>query len=97
MINTSTIQLKVDDEIITKASTGDGPINASFKAISEICGYDIKLIDYTIRAVTGGHDALGEVNVKIENGGKAYIGRGISTDILESSILAFLSAVNRIV
>ncbi|MCK9479848.1 MAG: 2-isopropylmalate synthase [Firmicutes bacterium] len=98
IINTSTIQLKVDDEIITKASTGDGPINASFKAISEICGYDnLKLVDYTIRAVTGGHDALGEVNVKIENDGKSYIGRGISTDILESSILAFLSAVNRIV
>ena len=43
MINTSTVQLKVDDDIITKAATGDGPIDASYKAISEICGYDFKL------------------------------------------------------
>lgn len=96
MINTSTVQLKVNDEIVTKAATGDGPVDASFKAISDICGYDIKLKDYTIRAVTGGHDALGEVNVKIDCNGKTYMGRGISTDIIESSILACLSAVNRV-
>ncbi|NLB81132.1 MAG: 2-isopropylmalate synthase, partial [Clostridiaceae bacterium] len=97
MINTSTDQLKVNDEILTKAVTGDRPINASFQAISDICGYDIKLTDYTIRAVTGGHDALGEVNVRVEYNGKTYIGRGISTDIIESSILAYLSAINKIV
>jgi 2-isopropylmalate synthase len=96
MINTSTVQLKVDDDIITKAATGDGPIDASYKAISEICGYDFKLKDYTIRAVTGGHDALGEVNIKLEYNGKTYMGRGVSTDIIESSILACLSAINRI-
>ncbi len=95
MINTATVQLKVEDEIITKAATGDGPIDASYKAISEICGYDIELKEYNIRAVTGGHDALGEVNVKMGIGGKVYLGRGISTDIIESSILACLSAVNR--
>ncbi len=96
MINTSTVQLKVADDVVTKAATGDGPIDASYQAIADICGYGFKLKEYTIRAVTGGHDALGEVHIKIEYDGKIYMGRGISTDIIESSILACLSAVNRI-
>ena len=96
MINTATIQLKKDDEILTGAATGDGPIDAAFKAINDLCQKEIELKDYSIRAVTGGQDALGEVNVKIGCGDKVCIGRGVSTDVIESSILAYLSAVNRI-
>ncbi|MDR0406029.1 MAG: 2-isopropylmalate synthase [Clostridiales bacterium] len=97
MINTATVRLKVGDDLVTNAATGDGPIDASYKAINEICGYGFTLKDYALRSVTGGHDALGEVNVKIECNGKVYLGRGVSTDIIESSILACLNAVNRVV
>ena len=79
----------------TCASTGEGPIDACYNAINEITGRDIKLTDYNIRAVTGGRDAIGEVSVRIKCDDKIYMGRGISTDIIESSILAYLSAVNK--
>jgi len=96
MINTATLQIKKDEEVVIGAATGDGPIDASYKAINELCGYDMQLKEYTIRAVTGGEDALGEVIVRISYNDRIYVGRGISTDIIESSILAYLSAVNRI-
>lgn len=96
VINTTTIQIKVDEELKTCASTGEGPIDACYNAINEITGYDVSLLDYSIRAVTGGRDAIGEVSVRIKYNDKIYIGRGISTDVIESSILAYLSAVNKI-
>ena len=96
VINTTTLELKEDGVIKTCASTGEGPIDACYNAINEITGRDIKLTDYNIRAVTGGRDAIGEVSVRIKCDDKIYMGRGISTDIIESSILAYLSAVNKI-
>ena len=56
-----------------------------------------KLMDYQIRSVTGGKDALGEVSVKILSKGKVVSGRGASTDIIEASIKAYLGAVNKLV
>lgn len=96
VINTTTLELKEDGVVKTCASTGEGPIDSCYNAINEITGRDIKLTDYNIRAVTGGRDAIGEVSVRIKCDDKIYMGRGISTDIIESSILAYLSAVNKI-
>jgi len=53
------------------------------------------LEDYNLRAVTEGKDALGEVTVRISNGKKTYIGRGVSTDIIEASVKAYINAINR--
>jgi 2-isopropylmalate synthase len=78
-------------------STGDGQVDAAFKAIERIAGVEYSLEDYTIHAVTGGKDAQGEVSVRIKSDGKAYKGRGLSTDIIEASIKACLYAVNRLV
>lgn len=49
-----------------------------------------------MRAVTGGKDALGEVTVRVSKNGKSFTGRGVSTDIIESSIRAYLDAINRV-
>jgi 2-isopropylmalate synthase len=57
---------------------------------------DIKLEDYSLQAVTEGTDALGEAVVKVSYEGKMYTGRGLSTDIVESSINAYLGAVNKV-
>jgi len=57
----------------------------------------VKLDEYNIKAVTSGEDALGEVTVKVRENGNAYIGRGLSTDIIEASTLAYLHAINKIV
>ena len=77
-------------------STGDGPVDACYKAIDKMTGSVGKLLDYQIRSVTGGKDALGEVSVKISFKGRIVSGRGASTDIIEASIKAYVNAVNKI-
>ncbi|MCL2013713.1 MAG: 2-isopropylmalate synthase [Oscillospiraceae bacterium] len=93
---TSTVSLIANDEIIEKVSGGDGPVDASYKAINIILGKHIELEDYSIRAATEGEDALGEVIVKINMDGRKTIGRASSTDIIEASILAYLNGVNKL-
>ena len=63
--------------------------------INKMLSRDYKLVFYNIKAVTGGTDALGEVRVRISDGEREYIGKGISTDIIESSIKAYINAINR--
>ena len=76
---------------------GDGPVDASFLAIEQIVGRHYELDDFQIRSVTEGREAMGEAVVKLRNGGKIYSGRGLSTDIIGSSISAYISALNKIV
>ena len=83
------------NEVMEEVSTGDGPIDASFKAIDKIVGVDFILEDYNIQAVTEGKDAQGSVTIKLLKHGKLYKGRGLSTDIIEASIKAYLNAVNK--
>jgi 2-isopropylmalate synthase len=88
---------EIIDEIFQEASCGDGPIDAVYKAIDKIIGLNIKLEDYTIRAISGGKDAIGEVIVKISCDGKNFAnGRGTSTDVVEASLKAYIDAVNKI-
>jgi len=84
-------------ELLEKTSTGDGPVDAVYKAIDKITGMKLKLSDYNIRAISSGEDAQGEVNLKVAYKGATYSGKGISTDIIEASAKAYLSAVNKIV
>ena len=78
------------------ASSGDGPVDACYKAIDKITAIEGKLLDYQIRSVTSGKDALGEVSVKIGSKGRVVSGRGASTDIIEASIKAYVNAVNKL-
>ena len=73
---------------------GDGPVDASLKAAERALDMDIELKEFKMRAITEGKDALGEAVVKIAIGGKVFQGRGISTDIVTSSVNAYVSAVN---
>ena len=75
-------------------SSYDGPIDASYKAIDRLVGKKFMLEDFIINSVTGGTDAQGEVNVKIRNKDHIYNGHGVSMDIVEASILAYISAIN---
>jgi len=93
---TATVSLKAGDETVEAVSSGTGPVDAAYKAIDIIIGKRIALDSYTIRAATEGEDALGEVIVKISMGDKKAIGRAISTDIIESSILAYVNGVNKL-
>ncbi|HOW58511.1 MAG TPA: 2-isopropylmalate synthase [Candidatus Omnitrophota bacterium] len=90
------IRLSYEGNIKEAASTGDGPVDACYKAIEKIVHSQAKLIHYGLQSVTGGKDALGEVLVKLEIGGKEVTGRGTSTDIIEASVRAYLFAINKI-
>jgi 2-isopropylmalate synthase len=95
IIPTATVQLKRGKTIFKEASVGDGPVDAVFNAIDKITDLKITLEDYSLKAVTQGRDAMGEVTVTglIEN--NKIIGRGASTDIIEASAKAYINSINR--
>ena len=96
-IATSTVRIRKGEEIVDEAACGDGPINATFNAIERATGEEVNLVDYYLKAITGGKDAQGEVVVKVQKDGKFYSGRGISVDIIEASAKAYLNAINRMI
>ena len=96
-IPTATVTLKDSHaQTLQDASIGDGPVDAIYSAIQRLTGIKTSLLDYRIRAVTKGKEALGEVQIELEHSGRKIRGRGLSTDILEASALAYLAAINRL-
>ena len=91
------ITLEKDGNAMPGICIGDGPVDAAFKSIEQIIGFHYELDDFQIQSVTEGKQALGSAVVRLRFNGKLYSGNGISTDILEAAIRAFLGAVNKIV
>ena len=94
---TSTIALKLGEEKFEAVCLGDGPVDAAFSAIDQI----VKPVEHTfelyrINSVSEGKDTLGEVHVKLIAENRTFQGRGLSTDIIEASILAYISACNKL-
>lgn len=97
-VPTATIRLRKQKQMFEDAACGDGPVDAVYKTIDRITGITGRLIDYNIKAVTGGKDAIGEVNIKVRfSEGRIVSGRGSSTDIIEASARAYLNAINKLV
>lgn len=94
--STSTVGINIDGELVESASYGDGPIDASFKAIDAATKMKVKLIDYNIEAVSEGKDAIGAVKIIVSSQDVEVMGSGISTDIIEASIKSYIDALNRI-
>ena len=95
-IPTATVRLRVQGEIKQGAAVGDGPVDAACKAISAVTHSSAKLARYEIRAVTSGTEAMGEVTVQLEEGGRKVMGRGASTDVIEASAKAFIDGLNKL-
>jgi 2-isopropylmalate synthase len=95
VVPTATIRLRRGKEILQDAACGDGPVDAVYKAMERLTGTAGKLLDYQLRAVSRGKEALGEVMVAVEFRGVVLNGRGVSTDIIEASGRAYLEAINR--
>jgi 2-isopropylmalate synthase len=85
-----------DGQILRDAAIGDGPIDAVFHVIDRITGISLKVVDFRVRAVTLGGDALGEAFIEVEHGGKKAAARAVSTDIVEASAMAYLELINRV-
>lgn len=95
MICTSTVEIKKGDEIIMESAVGEGSVASAFTAVERAIDKKINLKDYSIRSVTDGEDALGEVTVKIEEGNKIFTGSALSGDIMEASLNALIKAINK--
>jgi 2-isopropylmalate synthase len=93
----STINIEVNGKPQTETSKGDGPVDASFKAIDKITKITAELKEYNIEAVSGGKDAIGSVKIVVTSDGIEVMGSSISTDIVEASIRAYIDAMNRII
>jgi 2-isopropylmalate synthase len=92
---TATVELLHGEESFVDSATGDGPVDAAFKAIERITGIVARLTEYSIKSVSLGHDAIGEVFIRIELDGLLFNGRSASTDIITGSVKAYLEALNR--
>jgi 2-isopropylmalate synthase len=95
---TATLKLKgPDGNVRQDAATGTGPIDAVYQAMNRITGITPKLTEFSVKAVTEGIDAQGEVTIRIEQDGRSYIGRSAHTDIIVASARAYTNALNRLV
>jgi 2-isopropylmalate synthase len=94
---TASVRLRIGkDKFVADSTKGDGPIDAIFKTVDLLTGIKGTLLDYSIRAVTSGKDALGEASVEVKVKDNNYRGRAVSTDTIEASAKAYLNAINKV-
>ena len=95
-VPTATVALRLPNgDEATEVATGTGPVDASYKAIAKLIDLPVRLAEYTVHSVTGGIDALGEVAVRIDAGGRTFHGRGADPDIIVASAKAYINAINK--
>ncbi len=92
---TANVRMAREGKSREEVAVGDGPMDAAFNAVEKIMGTSFQLEDYNVHSVGGGKDAQGEVVVKIRKDGRLATGRGLSTDVVEAGILAYINAANR--
>jgi len=85
-----------DGQVLADAALGTGPVDAVCKAINRIVGVPNSLIEFSVKSVTEGIDAIGDVLIRIESEGITYTGRGADTDIIVASAKAYMNALNRL-
>ncbi|MBE9501489.1 MAG: 2-isopropylmalate synthase [Dehalococcoidia bacterium] len=96
-VPTASVRL-IDPEgnVVADAALGTGPVDAIYKAINRIVGVPNVLTEFSVKSITEGIDAIGEVTIRIESEGKVYTGRGAATDIIVASAKAYMNALNRL-
>src|SRR6185369_7990642 len=94
-VATATVQMMINGVPVRTAELGDGPVDATLKAIKKLTKCKAKLLTYNVGAITSGTDAQGEVSVKVPEADKFVTRRGSSTDIIKTSAKAFINALNR--
>jgi 2-isopropylmalate synthase len=77
------------------AALGTGPVDAVYQAINRIVQVENELTEFHVKSVTEGIDAQGEVTIRVEGGGRTFVGRGADTDIIVASAKAYMNALNR--
>ncbi len=92
----ATVKMLVGDEEHRHSAFGDGPIDATFKAITHITKSNCTLVKFSVSSITGGTDALGEITVRLQEDGFTVTGKGVDPDIVTASARAYLNGLNRL-
>jgi 2-isopropylmalate synthase len=96
-VPTATVRLRDPEGVLlADAALGTGPVDAVYQAINRIIKVPNVLTEFSIKAVTEGIDAQGEVTIRIESNGRTFTGRGASTDIIVASAKAYMNALNKL-
>ncbi|HKJ84299.1 MAG TPA: 2-isopropylmalate synthase [Mariprofundaceae bacterium] len=90
------VELSIDGESNKTTGEGDGPVDAAFKAIYELTGFNGRLLLYSVNSITSGTDAQGEVTVRLQSDSRIVNGQGSDTDIVVASAKALISALNKL-
>jgi 2-isopropylmalate synthase len=97
-VPTASVRVKLaNGEYHEEAAVGNGSVDSIYKAIDRVTGEEVSLEDYKILSVTHGKDALGEVYVRLIQNDLSVQGRGVSTDVLEASAIAYIRAINKLI
>jgi len=92
----ATVKMKVGEQEFIDSASGDGMVDACYKAIAKIAGLEPKLERYSVKSITGGTDAQGEVTCLLRENGTSVNGQGSHTDIIMASALAYVNALNKL-
>ncbi len=95
-VPTSKVVVSKDGTYYEATGEGDGMVDATCKALKEATKTQAELVAFNVSSVTGGVDSLGDVVIQLQADGVTVSGRGVSTDIVEASARAYLSALNRL-
>ena len=95
-VPTATVELMVDGEPKKTTAQGTGPVDAVFKGIAELTEAKCELVQYLVKAITGGMDAQGEVTVSVSDEGRRVMGHGAHEDIIVASGRAYVNAINKL-
>jgi len=93
----ASVELEIGGQILADAASGNGPVDAVFKTIDRVLQCEVILKDYSLKSVSKGKDAMGDATVKVRTGdGRIFVGRGLSTDIIEASAKAYIDALSKL-
>jgi len=96
-VPTATVRLITPDgQVLADAALGTGPVDAVYQAINRLVGVPNTLTEFSVKAITEGIDAIGEVTIRVESKGQTYTGRGADTDIIVACAKAYMNALNRL-
>jgi 2-isopropylmalate synthase len=92
----ATVKMEVGGEVRRGSEFGDGPIDATYKAITHLAHVKCNLLKFSVSSITGGTDALGEITVRLEEDGHVVTGQGVDPDIVTASARAYINGLNRL-
>lgn len=95
--STAEVSVAIDGEAKTESASGNGTLDAVFRAIQRVTGLNPELEDFSLAAATQGTDALGEAVVTLSQGSKVVVGRAVALDVVEAAANAYINALNWLV